>query len=100
MVKKGYHTGACEADRRFHSLIVAAAGNSKLRRAYEHCHIPLFHVRLGQSREYMNDYEDTEREHRAIVAALRAKAFEKAANLLRAHISRGETEVLNHRTEN
>lgn len=99
MVKKGYHTGACEADRRFHHLIVATAGNTKLLRAYEHCHIPLFHIRLGQSREYMNDYEVTEREHGAIVAALKEKKIEKAVGLLRAHISRGEKAVLNHGNE-
>ncbi|MBM3854008.1 MAG: GntR family transcriptional regulator, partial [Verrucomicrobia bacterium] len=33
MVKKGYHTGAWEADRRFHQLLMAAAGNSRLLRA-------------------------------------------------------------------
>ncbi|MCC7185679.1 MAG: GntR family transcriptional regulator [Acidobacteria bacterium] len=99
MVQKGYHTGACEADRRFHHLIVASAGNSKLLRAYEHCHIPLFHVRLGQSREYMNDYEDTEREHRAIVVALREGKIARAVALLQAHISRGEKAVLNHGSE-
>jgi DNA-binding GntR family transcriptional regulator len=96
MVKKGYHTGACEADRRFHHLIVASSGNSKLLRAYEHCHIPLFHIRLGQSREYMNDYADTEKEHREIVTAIKAKQIEKAIELLRAHFARGENAVLSH----
>lgn len=96
MVKKGYHTGACEADRRFHHLLVAASGNSKLLRAYEHCHIPLFHIRLGQSREYMNDYAETEREHREIAAALKEKKIEKAVALLRAHFARGEKAVLSH----
>jgi DNA-binding GntR family transcriptional regulator len=96
MVKKGYHTGACEADRRFHQMLVAASGNSKLQRAYEHCHIPLFHIRLGQSREYMNDYAETEREHREIVEALKEKKTEKAIALLRAHFARGEKAVLSH----
>jgi DNA-binding GntR family transcriptional regulator len=96
MVQKGYQTGACEADRRFHHLLVASSGNSKLLRAYEHCHIPLFHIRLGQSREYMNDYAETEREHRAIVTELKAKNIEKAVELLRAHFARGEKAVLSH----
>jgi DNA-binding GntR family transcriptional regulator len=94
MVRKGYHAAACEADRRFHELLVKASGNSKLVRAYQCCHIPLFHVRLGQSREYMDDYADTEREHRAILASLRKRDAEGAADLLRAHFGRGETAVL------
>ena len=94
MVKKGYHTGACEADRRLHALFVAASDNTRLLRAYEHAHIPLFQIRVGQSREYMEDYETTDREHRAIVAALKEGAVEKAVELLRAHFARGEIEAL------
>lgn len=94
MVKKGYHSTACEADRRFHDSLIAASGNSRLIRAYEHCHIPLFHIRVGQSQEYIEDYEQTEREHRALVAALRARDVEQAVTLLRAHLARGESEVL------
>lgn len=96
MVRKGYHTGACEADRRFHELLVEASGNKKLSRAYQYCHIPLFHLRLGQSREYMDDYADTEREHRTIVKQLRSKNVSKAVATLRAHFQRGEKAVLNH----
>ena len=94
MVKQGYHAAACEADRRFHALIVAASGNGRLIRAYERSHIPLFHIRLGQTRGYMDDYEDTEREHRAIAAALKAGKIDRAVDLLRAHFARGSTEVL------
>lgn len=94
MVKKGYHTAACEADRRFHDLLVAASGNHRLIRAYEHCHIPLFHIRVGQTQDYMEDYEQTEREHRAIVEAMKARDFDQAVALLRAHFARGESEVL------
>lgn len=94
MVKKGYHTAACEADRRFHDLLVAASGNNRLIRAYEHCHIPLFHIRVGQSQGYIEDYEQTEREHRGIVDAMKAGDFERAVALLREHFARGESEVL------
>ena len=96
MVAKGYHTGACEADRRFHHLLVTASGNSRLLRAYEHCHIPLFQSRLGQSREYIDDFAQTEREHREIVAALKAHEVETAVDLLRAHFARGTSVVLGH----
>ncbi len=96
MVAKGYHTGACEADRRFHHLIVAAPGNQKLLRAYELSHIPLFHIRLGQSMAYMDDYALTEREHRAIVAAIKKNHTEKAVELLKTHFARGAKATLNH----
>jgi DNA-binding GntR family transcriptional regulator len=94
MVKRGYHVGACEADRRFHTVLVECSGNSKLVHAYDRSHIPLFHVRVGQSREYLDDYADTEREHREILAALKAGNGEKAIERLRAHFARGETAVL------
>jgi DNA-binding GntR family transcriptional regulator len=94
MVKKGYNTGACEADLRFHQLLVAVSGNSRLRRAYDHCHIPLFQIRVGQSREYVEDFNKTEQEHRAIVVALETGDIERAIGLLRAHLMRGENEVL------
>ena len=94
MVNKGYRSTACEADRRFHELLMAASGNTRLMRAYERCHIPLFHLRIGQSQEYINDYEQTEREHRAIVEALKCGEVEKAVAVLRAHLARGESEVL------
>lgn len=91
---KGYHTAACEADRRFHAILVAASGNSRLVRAYDHCHIPLFHVRVGQSQGYIDDYDETEREHRAIIAALEAGETELAVKLLQAHFDRGSDVVL------
>jgi DNA-binding GntR family transcriptional regulator len=94
MVKKGYGTGACEADRSFHRLLIAASGNKKLVHAYDHCHIPLFHIIMGQSREYMDDFADTEREHREIVAAIKGGDFENAVDLLRRHFSRGEETAL------
>ncbi|MBM3854909.1 MAG: FCD domain-containing protein, partial [Verrucomicrobia bacterium] len=63
-------------------------------RAYEHCHIPLFQIRIGQSREYIEDYEQTEREHREIVAALREGKTEQAVASLRSHLARGAHDVL------
>jgi DNA-binding GntR family transcriptional regulator len=94
MVKKGYPSTACEADRRFHELIMAASGNGRLKRAYEQAHVPLFHLRIGQAHDYMDDYEQTDGEHRGILAALKARNGEKAVALLRAHLARGASEVL------
>jgi DNA-binding GntR family transcriptional regulator len=73
---------------------MASSGNRRLKRAYERAHIPLFHLRLGQAHDYMNDYEQTDAEHRAILAALKAREAEKAVKLLRAHLARGASEVL------
>lgn len=98
MVRNGYHSTACEADRRFHEVLVAAGGNNRLTRAYEHCHIPLFQIRVGQAHDYIVDYEETEREHRGIVEALKARDEERAVALLRAHLARGESEALSQST--
>src|SRR5262249_11911258 len=76
----------------FHHLLVESAGNSKLLRAYESSHIPLFHMRVGQTREYLDDYAETEREHREILSALKAGHTEEAVKKLRAHFNRREQE--------
>lgn len=94
MVKKGYNSTACEADRRFHELLIAASGNSRLIRAYEHAHIPLFQLRVGQTLDYIDDYQQTDDEHRAILAALKEGDAERAVTVLRAHLARGEHAVL------
>jgi len=92
LVKKKYFSGAWEADRRFHELLVAASGNKKLLHDYERCNIPLFQVR--ESQEYREDYERTEADHRAIVTALKEADFEKAVERLRAHLAWGESAVI------
>jgi len=90
---------AMEADRRFHELLIAASGNGRLARAYAHCHIPLFSVRLGQMHGQIEDFEETEREHRAIVSALKQRDIERAVALLQAHLARGASEVLAPETD-
>src|SRR5262245_41328572 len=49
LAKKGYWRGACEADLRFHHLLVAASGNSRLAQLYGRAHIPLFQCKLSRS---------------------------------------------------
>jgi DNA-binding GntR family transcriptional regulator len=90
LVIKGYYAGACECDLRFHHLLVAASGNSHLIQAYQRSNIPLFHMKLGRSRMFTDDYEDTEREHRGIVEALRRRDKEEGKKLLQLHFRRGE----------
>lgn len=94
MVKKGYTTGACEVDLRFHHLLVSASGNSRIVQSYQNSNIPLFHMQLGRSSEFMNDLAQTEAEHRAIAEALKRKEAIKGVKLLRAHFNRGARGIL------
>ncbi|CAM3716473.1 GntR family transcriptional regulator [Sphingobacterium prati] len=94
MVSKGYYGGACEADVRFHERIIEGTCNSRLIAIYKNSNIPLFHMKLGAILGQMEDYLDTEQEHRAIVDALKANDWNKAYDTLVHHLDRGEQEAL------
>jgi len=94
MVGKGYYGGACEADVRFHERIIEGTCNSRLISIYKNSNIPLFHMKLGAIMGQMEDYLDTEKEHRAIVDALKADDWNKAYTTLVHHLDRGEQEAL------
>ncbi len=94
MVSKGYYGGACEADVRFHERIIEGTCNSRLIAIYKNSNIPLFHMKLGAIMGQMEDYLDTEKEHRAIVDALKADDWNKAYTTLVHHLDRGEQEAL------
>lgn len=89
MYKNGYYGGACEADVRFHEMLFTIAGNEKLKNIYIASNIPIFHLKLGQSSSYMNDFDLTDKEHRAILSALEKKNLEEATGLLVKHLMRG-----------
>lgn len=89
MVEQGYYAGACEADLKFHETLMECSGNSKLVNTYMNSHIPLFHQRLTKSNNSENDYELTDKEHRAIVKALKEKNLEQAEKVMKAHFARG-----------
>jgi len=93
MVSKGYYGGACEADVRFHERIIEGTCNSRLISIYKNSNIPLFHMKLGAIMGQMEDYLDTEKEHRAIVDALKADDWNKAYTTLVHHLDRGEQEA-------
>jgi DNA-binding GntR family transcriptional regulator len=78
MVKQGYFNGACEADIKFHETLVASADNKKLLEAYHASNIPLFHLKLTKTQVYMDDYTQTDQEHRQIVKALKSKNLKLA----------------------
>lgn len=94
MVKEGYFSGACEADIKFHETLIECSGNQKLLEVYQFSHIPLFHQKLGKTQAYLNDYDQTDKEHRQIVKALKAKNFALAEQTLIRHFERGEAYVL------
>lgn len=96
MVEKGYYSGANEVDLKFHETLIEISGNTRLLRAYHMAHIPLFHMKLGNSRLFLDDYDLTDKEHRAIVKALKANNKEKAKDLLKKHFMRGEDAILNN----
>ncbi|MGX5819762.1 GntR family transcriptional regulator [Chitinophaga lutea] len=87
MVEKGYIGGACEADMRFHETLIASSGNAKLLELYQTSNIPLFHMKLGNMR--MDDYGQTDAEHRKIVQALKKKDLKLAEATLVKHLHRG-----------
>lgn len=94
MVKSGYFAGAWEADIKFHEALMESSGNKKLLEVYSSSHIPLFHHKLGESRVYINDYDQTDKEHRQLVKALKNKNLALAEQTLIKHFERGEAYVL------
>lgn len=89
MVEQGYYAGACEADLKFHETLMECSGNDKLLHTYINSHIPLFHQRLSKTNNSENDYELTDKEHRAIVKALKEKNLEQAEKVMKLHFARG-----------
>jgi DNA-binding GntR family transcriptional regulator len=94
MAKEGYFSGACEADIKFHETLMSCSGNQKLAEAYQASHIPLFHLKMGRTQLFMDDYDLTDKEHRLIVKALRNKNLKQAEETLVKHFARGEATVL------
>ncbi|MGA0559658.1 GntR family transcriptional regulator [Larkinella sp. VNQ87] len=94
MVERGYFGGACEADVKFHETLIEIAHNDKLKNLYEISNIPIFHQKLGKTQIHMNDYEQTDQEHRSIVTALKERNLAKAEEALTRHLVRGEIAAL------
>ncbi|MFC2123621.1 GntR family transcriptional regulator [Bacteroidota bacterium] len=94
MVKKGYLSGANEVDLRFHEKLIELSGNKKLLKAYHFCHIPIFHQKLGNTSRSLNDYDQTDVEHRGIVTALKDRNLNLAEETLIKHFKRGEDAII------
>lgn len=94
MKNQGYFNGACEADMKFHETLIEMSENPKLLTVYNSSHIPLFHQKLNQTQDTLDDYEQTDNEHRAILDALTNKNFTLAETILQKHFERGAAAVL------
>lgn len=94
MANQGYLSGACEADMKFHETLMKCAQNDKLLHIYFASHIPLFHEKVGKALCTLDDYEQTDKEHRQIVKALKNRNLELAEQTLAAHFARGVSAVL------
>jgi DNA-binding GntR family transcriptional regulator len=94
MAAEGYTSGACEADIKFHETLIRCAHNEKLLQLYITSHIPLFHEKIGKALGTIDDHEQTDKEHRLIVRALKTKNIKLAEETLLAHFARGVAAVL------
>jgi DNA-binding GntR family transcriptional regulator len=94
MSSEGYFSGACEADMKFHETLMKCAHNEKLFHIYLSSHIPLFHEKLGKALCTLDDCEQTDKEHRLIVKALKTKDLKLAEQTLSAHFARGVAAVI------
>ncbi len=93
MVQGGYLGGACEADIKFHEVLIECSGNEKLSELYQASNIPLFHQKLGQA-QAMDDYELTEAEHLQILNGLKKRDLALVEEALLTHLQRGKNAVL------
>ena len=91
MIEQGFFAGANEADLKFHETLMECSGNKKLLQTYLSSHIPLFHQQLTKMTHTENDFELTDKEHRAILEALKVKNVDLAKKNMQAHFTRGAT---------
>jgi DNA-binding GntR family transcriptional regulator len=96
-VKKNYLTAAHEADLRFHQLLISSSKNSRLAQLYHRSHIPLFQRRAAQTDVHLEDFIQTEKEHRKILEALKRKDKKAGVQYLKEHFNRGEKDALSEK---
>ncbi|MEP7108865.1 MAG: GntR family transcriptional regulator [Ferruginibacter sp.] len=94
MANQGYFAGACEADIKFHEALLDCSHNDKLVSIYRFSHIPLFHRKLGKTALFLDDYKQTDSEHRQIVQALKTRNIVLAKKTLVHHFERGAAAIL------
>jgi DNA-binding GntR family transcriptional regulator len=88
-IQEGYVLGSAEADRRFHNAIVDAAGSRRLSMLYRRAPLPLIHLEMSKSAEWMDAERRTADQHRAILRALQAGKADTAKRILQDHLLAG-----------
>jgi DNA-binding GntR family transcriptional regulator len=96
MFKQGYLNGAMEADMKFHETLFEIAGNERLHQAYHTSPIVFFHLKLGKKHTYLDDYAQTDAEHRKIVKYIRENKIKQAEEALTSHLARGAASMANY----
>lgn len=94
MVEQGYYSGAMEADMKFHETLFEIADNERLHHAYHTSHIMLFHLKLGKVHTYLDDFAQTDQEHRKILKHIKEKNLKLAEDALYSHLARGSASAL------
>ena len=61
---------------------------------YQVSNIPLFHQKIGKSRILIQDYEQTDLEHRKLLEAIKKKNFKHAKETLLKHLHRGAESMI------
>ena len=86
-LKKSYSLGVIEADRRFHESLIDLAGMRRLSMLYHRAPLPLIHSVTESQEKWRHETERTLAEHKAILAALKARNAERGKRALRQHLN-------------
>ncbi len=96
LIERSYLLGASEADRRFHEVLVAAAGNRRLSMLYQRAPLPMLHGRIIGQEQWAAECRVSLDHHRQIVAALRQADGPSAKEILRRHLDEHPILPLHH----
>ena len=86
-LKRSYSLGVIEADRRFHESLIDLAGMRRLSLLYHRAPLPLIHSVTESQEKWRQETQRTLAEHKAILAALKARDAERAKRALRQHLN-------------
>ena len=86
LLDSGFEYGYTEADRKFHEVLVAMAGNSRLARVYQHAPLPITPLPETSEAGRRENMRQTLADHAELLRLLQAGRVEEAIVLLRRHL--------------
>ncbi len=86
LVREEYLLGVAEADRRYHEVLIEAAGNRRLSLLYQRAPLPIIHPVILSGPQWKANVQMTLEEHRATLAAIIEGNVIGAQTLLRTHL--------------